>query len=95
MAPTPMALLREQFPRRAVLNVAEVAELYGTNPTYIRTSIRTGVWPIPHQRIGRKIVFRIIDVARALEGDFRTPQITTPKKSKVGRPQKAKRIVRR
>lgn len=84
-----------------------LARFYGPNVTLnelsaittqhvktIQNGILSGEYPIPSFKIGKKRVFRLVDVADYLDRQFAAANNPTPKK-RCGRPTKVEQLARR
>lgn len=61
-------LLEQLFPSRLALSPDELAPLLSTTGHRIRLAIQEGWWPIPHRRVGRRILFPLPLIAGYLDG---------------------------
>lgn len=84
-------IIKEIHPGRIILTVADVAKLLRLNAAWLRVRIQDGSLAIPSHRIGRKIVFRIQDVADAIDRGGEVVRKGRPqiKKRQRGRPPKS------
>lgn len=76
------------------LTVQQVGEITSESEGSIRNAISRGRYPIPSFRIGRKRVFRLLDVAAYIDQQFAAankPKIFR----KRGRPTKVEQVARR
>ncbi|MGR8024366.1 MULTISPECIES: helix-turn-helix domain-containing protein [Burkholderiales] len=96
-AGTSLAYLSSLYP--PALSVAQVAEITSEAPQTIRNRLSKGSkvkYPIPSFKVGRKRVFRLIDVAAFIDQqcaeDPSNPANLRPRR---GRPTKAEQIAKR
>lgn len=86
--------LRSQFP--PTLSVQQVSEITSEHEQTIRNKLSKKVYPIPSFKIGRKRLFRLVDVADYIDQqcffDPSHPSNTRPKK---GRPTKVQQLAKR
>lgn len=86
--------LRSHFP--PTLSVQQVSEITSEHEQTIRNKLSKKLYPIPSFKIGRKRLFRLIDVAEYIDqqcfSDPSHPSNTRPKK---GRPTKVQQLANR
>jgi len=78
-----LELLSPRYP--ALLRISDLSTITSEGEQTIRNKICTGVYPIPSITVGRRRIFRLIDVAAYIDNLFAPP---TSKPAR-GRPTKA------
>jgi len=66
-------MLERLFPARLALSPDQLAPLLSTTGHHIRQAVMEGWWPIPHRRVGRRILFPLPLIAGYLDGAIETP----------------------
>lgn len=75
------------------LSVREVSEITSEHEQTIRNKVSKGAYPIPSFTLGRKRLFRLIDVADYIERQCATdPSNHSNKRPKRGRPTKVQQL---
>ncbi|WP_108525321.1 MULTISPECIES: helix-turn-helix domain-containing protein [unclassified Pseudomonas] len=83
----------ESYP--PTLTVEQVSEITSEQPQTIRNLVSQGRYRIPSFKIGRKRVFRLIDVAQFIDQQFLAdPSHPSKKKPRRGRPTKVEQMAR-
>jgi len=85
-----MHILRESYPSKIVLTTEDLALLLTTTARTIRLAVGAGWWPIPHRRVGRRILFSLSAVAAYLDDGDAASQPS--KQRRRGRPRKTAQI---
>lgn len=86
--------LCKSFP--PTLTVEQVSEITSEQPQTIRNLVSQGCYRIPSFKIGRKRVFRLVDVAEFIDRQFLAdPSHPSHQKPKRGRPTKVEQLARR
>lgn len=77
------------------LSVREVSEITSEHEQTIRNKVSKGAYPIPSFTLGRKRLFRLIDVATYIERQCATdPSHPANKRAKRGRPTKVQQLTK-
>jgi len=77
------------------LSIEQVSEITSEQPQTIRNLVSQGRYRIPSFKIGRKRVFRLVDVAEFIERQFLAdPSHPGHQKPKRGRPTKVEQLAR-
>lgn len=88
-----LEFLNKSYP--PTLTVEQVSEITSEQPQTIRNLVSQGCYRIPSFKIGRKRVFRLIDVADFIDRQFLAdPSHPSRKKPRRGRPTKVEQLVR-
>ena len=75
------------------LNVEQVSEITSEQPQTIRNLVSQGCYRIPSFKIGRKCVFRLVDVADFIDRQFLAdPSHPSHLKPRRGRPTKVEQL---
>lgn len=78
------------------LTVEQVSEITSEQPQTIRNLVSQGRYRIPSFKIGRKRVFRLVDVADFIDRQFQAdPSHPSHLKPRRGRPTKIEQMARR
>ncbi|WP_083774431.1 helix-turn-helix domain-containing protein [Desulfurivibrio alkaliphilus] len=80
-------IIYSQYPGRITLTPDELAGLLAVSAHRIRLAVARGRWPIPHRRIGRRIMFPVAAVVEYLDHGGSAPPRRGP-----GRPRKADQV---
>lgn len=81
-------MLERLYPARLALTPDQLAPLLSTTAHRIRLAIQEGWWPIPHRRVGRRILFPVPLIAGYLDGNADEVHAQPPLKAGPGRPRK-------
>lgn len=77
------------------LSVEQLAEITSESPQTIRNRLTLGNYHVPSFKVGRKRVFRLVDVAQFLDQSlFDDPSHPNHRRPKRGRPTKVERAMR-
>lgn len=86
-AASSLSYLSTKYP--PTLSVEQLAEITSESPQTIRNRLNLGTYHVPSFKIGRKRVFRLIDVAQFLDQRlFDDPSHPSHRRPKRGRPTK-------
>ncbi|WP_454734313.1 helix-turn-helix domain-containing protein [Cupriavidus pauculus] len=78
------------------LSVEQVSEITSEQPQTIRNLISQGRYRVPSFKIGRKRVFRLVDVAEYIDQQLLAdPSHPSRRKPRRGRPTKVEQLARR
>jgi len=92
-AASSLSYLSTKYP--PTLNVEQLAEITSESPQTIRNRLTLGTYHVPSFKVGRKRVFRLIDVAQFLDQRlFDDPSYPSHCRPKRGRPTKVERAMR-
>ncbi|MBA4076621.1 MAG: hypothetical protein C0508_16375 [Cyanobacteria bacterium PR.023] len=89
---TTLDFLASRYPPN--LTVDQVSEITSDASQTIRNRLHQGLYPIPSFYIGRKRLFRLIDVAAYLDRIYAACQTKPSNSKRRGRPTKAEQIIR-
>lgn len=76
------------------LSAKQVGEITSEAPTTILNAVARGEYSIPSFKVGRKRVFRLVDVAAYIDQQFAAANSPATKK-RPGRPKKVEQLARR
>lgn len=78
------------------LTVEQVSEITSEQPQTIRNLISQGRYRVPSLKVGRKRVFRLVDIAEFIDQQLLAdPSHPSRRKARRGRPTKVEQLARR